>query len=291
MGFVGVAAGPMAETGEDWSIAEVSATVADYLRMYRLYLSGQPFNKAEHNRRLRETVGRSKGSIEFKHMNISAVLGDLDMQWLAGYAPRANYQRLLAEEVARQIAADPDIDRAAQLDAERPAAVPLELDFSAISEDAPKVKEEVKERSASTYLSPALKRDYLAREARNASLGRAGEELVLQYEDWRLRQLDCSHLANRIEHIANKNDAAGFDILSFETDGRERYIEVKTTSYAKETPFFLSHSELEFSKVNEASYRLYRLFEFRSSPRLFALSGCVDKNCLLDPVSYRARFS
>lgn len=280
----------MPEAGENWSIAEVAATVADYLLMYRLFLSGQPVNKAEHNRRLRETVSRSKSSIEFKHQNISAVLRDLDMPWLVGYVPRGNYQGLLAEEIVRQIAADPDIDRAAQLDAERPAALPLELDFSVISEDAPKV-EEVRERKAPAYLSQALKRDYLAREARNASLGRAGEEFVLQYEEWRLRQFNCSHLANRIEHVANKGDAAGFDILSFETDGRERYIEVKTTSYAKETPFFLSHSELEFSKANEASYRLYRLFEFRASPRLFALSGRVDKNCVLDPVSYRARFS
>lgn len=51
-----------------------------------------------------------------------------------------------------------------------------------------------------------VKRDYLEREARNRSLGLAGELLVM--------------------------DGAGYDILSFDTDGRERFIEVKTRAAA-----------------------------------------------------------
>src|SRR5262249_28265868 len=103
-------------SGEDWTQEEVAAVVADYLRMFRLDLSGQPFSKTEHRRRLQQSVKRSDGSIEFKHQNVSAVLRDLEMQWLTGYAPRGNYQNLLAQEVIRQIDAEPDIDRAALLD-------------------------------------------------------------------------------------------------------------------------------------------------------------------------------
>lgn len=278
-------------TGEDWTHEEVAAIVADYLRMFRLYLSGQPFSKTELRRRLQTTVNRSDGSIEFKHQNISAVLRDLEMQWLGGYAPRGNYQNLLAQEVIRQIAAEPDIDRAALLDVERPAVLPSNPDFSSTKVDPPEVRMSVRDSFSTERIPRKFKRDYLAREARNASLGLAGEEFVLQFEEWRLHTNQCPHLASRIEHIARTDDGAGFDILSFEVSGRERFIEVKTTSYAKETPFYVSQAELEFSKSNEANYRLYRLYEFRRSPQLFELSGRVDNHCLLDPVSYRARFS
>lgn len=278
-------------SGEDWTLEEVAAIVADYLRMFRLYLGGQPCSKTEHRRRLQQIIERSEGSIEFKHQNISAVLRDLDMQWLGGYAPRGNYQNLLAQEVIRQIDAEPDIDRAALLDVERPAVLPSNPDFHSIKVDPPEIRKSVREPSSTERIPRKLKRDYLAREARNASLGRAGEEFILQFEEWRLHQHRCQHLASQIEHVAKTDDAAGFDILSFETDGRERFIEVKTTSYAKETPFYLSQAELEFSKSNEANYRLYRLYEFRLSPQLFELSGRVDNYCLLDPISYRARFS
>lgn len=277
--------------GEDWSSAEVAIVVADYLRMFQLFLSGQRVNKTEHRRRVMRAVDRSAGSIEFKHQNISAVLRDLEMQWLPGYAPRGNYQGLLAEEVVRQIEAEPEIDKAAALDVERPAVAPSDVDFGAVRVEAPQVQDQVREPPLLGRLPRKFKRDYLAREARNSSLGRVGEEFVLEFEDWRLRQLNCRHLANRIEHTASSNDGAGYDIRSFEADGRDRFIEVKTTSYAKETPFFISRAELDFSRSNLTSYYLCRVFDFRSSPRLFELNGSVDQHCMLDPVSYRARFS
>lgn len=51
----------------------------------------------------------------------------------------------------------------------------------------------------------------------------------------------------------------------------------------------LGRNEVEFSKVHAPQFRLYRLFEFRKAPRMFALEGSVSERCLLDPVSYLAR--
>jgi hypothetical protein len=131
----------------------------------------------------------------------------------------------------------------------------------------------------------------LAREARNASLGTAGEEFVLEYERARLHKLGKKQLSERVEHVsATKGDGLGFDVLSFEGTGKERFIEVKTTAFSKETPFFVSKNEVEFSKSFSSQFQLYRLFEFRKEPKMFALSGAVAKNCILDPVSYLARF-
>src|SRR3990167_8030056 len=41
--------------GEDWSEAEVEATVRDYFEMLRAEAAGLPFNKSEHNQALRRS--------------------------------------------------------------------------------------------------------------------------------------------------------------------------------------------------------------------------------------------
>lgn len=78
---------------EAWSAAEVAATVADYLSMLEAELRGEPCNKAEHNRHLQALLNERSGpAIEFKHANISAVLIELGIPYIAGYKPRGNYR-------------------------------------------------------------------------------------------------------------------------------------------------------------------------------------------------------
>lgn len=94
-------------------------------------------------------------------------------------------------------------------------------------------------------------------------------------------------LANRIEHVSvTQGDGLGYDILSYDNSGRERFIEVKTTAFAKETPFFASKNEITFSSETGSQFHLYRFFEFRKSPRLFTLPGGIEEYCDLDPISY-----
>ncbi|BEG56000.1 hypothetical protein VEV11M_43930 (plasmid) [Escherichia coli] len=45
-----------------------------------------------------------------------------------------------------------------------------------------------------------------------------------------------------------QGDLCGLDILSFEEDAHERFIEVKTTNGGVGSSFLVSHNELEFSK-------------------------------------------
>ena len=277
----------------DWTPEEVAATVAAYLRMLTMELTGQAFVKSEHRRALHQLLpGRSEGAIEFKHGNISAVMIELGYPYIRGYLPRRNFQRqALFEEVARQIAARPQLEEAAVKAVELPAEMPLVERFDGVRVEPPAL--ELKVREPEAYRPSVLsQRDYLAREARNQSLGRAGEEFVVHYERWRLIQRGHGRLADRVEHTARDlGDGAGYDVLSFEEDGRERFIEVKTTAYAKETPFFISDGELSFASSHEMEFRLYRVFEFRRAPRLFELRGRPDSHCRLDPITYRASFS
>jgi Domain of unknown function (DUF3883) len=277
----------------DWTPEEVAVTVAAYLKMLTLELAGQTYNKSEHRRALHQLLpGRSESAIEFKHANISAALIELGYPHIRGYQQRRNFQRqALFDELIRQLGSRPQLEEAVLKAVDLPAEVPLVERFDGVQVEPPNLELKAKEPDA--FRPPVLShRDYLAREARNQSLGRAGEEFVVHYERWRLIQRGHERLADRIEHTSKvRGDGYGYDVLSFEEDGRERFIEVKTTAYGKETPFFISDGELTFANRNEMTFRLYRVFEFRKAPHLFELRGRPDRHCRLDPTTYRASFS
>nr|MDP9179550.1 DUF3883 domain-containing protein [Gemmatimonadota bacterium] len=78
-------------------------------------------------------------------------------------------------------------------------------------------------------------------------------------------------------------------IHSFEAGGRDRLIEVKTTAYGKQTPFFVSRNEVAVSGERDGQYHIYRLFEFRDNARLYTLSGALERVCHMQPVNFAAR--
>ena len=275
----------------DWSREEAEAIVADYLQMLTLELAGQNYSKTAHRRKLQEKLkDRSDASIEFKHGNISAAMIDLGFPYIRGYKPRSNYQILLATVAADQVRGNTTLDKVALAAVEQPALVPALTDFAKVKSDAPQKQNRVAEVSNPLLFKP-IKRDYLEREARNISLGLAGEEFIVQFEHWRLIQLGQPRLADKVDHVSqSKGDGLGYDVLSFDSDGKERFIEVKTTTFGRDTPFFVSRGELALSHGAKDQFYLYRLFEFRNAPRLFDLKGSLDQHCVLDPVTYRASF-
>lgn len=285
-------------TGEDWSPREVEATVLDYMAMFRFELAGQNYNKSAHRRALLERLeGRSEAAVELKHQNISAVLRDLGYFWIPGYKPRSNYQGQLARTVEAWVRANPDIDRHALAAAEAPASTPEHFEFDDFEVPGPMRREgfEVGVREAQSAYGEcsrvAMRRDYAAREAQNSSLGRAGEELVFKFEQYRLSKAGFPRLAAKVEHVTHtQGDGLGFDVLSFDEQGNERFIEVKTTTFAKETPFFASASEVGFARQNAERFALYRLFEFRKEPKCFTLPGAIESHCALDPYNFRCAF-
>lgn len=275
----------------DWSRVEVEAIVADYLQMLTLELAGQNYSKTVHRRKLQEKLqDRSDASIEFKHGNISAAMIDLGFPYLRGYKPRSNYQGLLAVVVADQVRVKATLDSAALAAVQQPALMPTLTDFKKVKSDAPQRQNRSAE-AVNPLLFKAVKRDYLEREAQNQSLGLAGEEFIVKFEHWRLIALGQQRLADKVDHVSqSKGDGLGYDVLSFDADGKERFIEVKTTSFGRATPFFISRGELALSHGAKEQFHLYRLFEFRKAPRLFDLRGALDQHCVLDPVTYRASF-
>ncbi|MGH9421889.1 MAG: DUF3883 domain-containing protein, partial [Thermoanaerobaculia bacterium] len=103
-----------------------------------------------------------------------------------------------------------------------------------------------------------------------------------------LREAGHHRLAERIEHVSQtKGDGLGYDILSFESNGRERLIEVKTTSFGAMTPFFVSRREVSTSDEQASRFSVCRIFKFRDSPKVFFLPGSLGLSCILDAVQYQ----
>ncbi len=278
---------------QSWSAAEVEATVRDYMEMLSLELHGRPFNKRERNERLRRQLDeRSQGAVEFKHQNISAVLIELGMPYIAGYKPRRNVQKRLREAVRKHVSSA-HLQRLVERDVEAKAA-PIDVnDPLGILVEPPQRRSDplvVRDKEWALPSGSELV-DYLLREERNRSLGDAGEALVLKYEQARLRKAGRDHLARNVEQVSKTvGDRAGYDIHSYEKDGRDRFVEVKTTRYGKFTPFFISAPEVRFSEENAGKYHLYRLFEYRDNPGLFVLPGDICTHVHLQATTYRARF-
>ena len=59
-----------------------------------------------------------------------------------------------------------------------------------------------------------------------------------------------------------EGNAAPYDIHSFYPDGRDKYIEVKTTVTNDLYGFFISHRERQFASEHTGSYVLFRLYNF-----------------------------
>lgn len=274
----------------DWSRDEVEAIVDDYLSMLASELAGTPYNKTAHRQALKALLqGRSDASIEFKHANISAALLDAGFRPIDGYKPRFNYQSLLVEVLSEQLDKRPDLFTLAAADADRPIVVPEVEDILAVLTERPKPRTDTHKVAEPFIPTIRLPTNYIEREARNRSLGNAGELFVLNFERARLIHADKEALAAKIEHTAKvRGDHAGYDILSFEASGAERLIEVKTTKYGMDTPFFVTRNEVATSERHASQYQLYRLFAFREAPRLYTLPGAIDKTCRLSAATFLA---
>jgi hypothetical protein len=131
--------------------------------------------------------------------------------------------------------------------------------------------------------------DPAERDARNRKLGKEGEELVFIHEQQRLRIADRDDLARKVEWTAEvRGDGAGYDILSFDLNGKERLIEVKTTNGAAKTPFFLTENERAFSEERPEAFRLLRLYSFNDRPSAFELRPPLIEHLALHAANYRA---
>ena len=129
--------------------------------------------------------------MEFKNQNISAVLDELGMPWIPGYKPKRNYQRAIFGAIDRYLTKHPEILEAV------PAAPPTTLPPNEIFVPQPVLT------SVDVPIPEPLRRlvrkfDPVERDHRNRSLGKAGEEFVVDVERRKLAGADRQDLARKV---------------------------------------------------------------------------------------------
>jgi Domain of unknown function (DUF3883) len=271
--------------GRSWNDDELDAIVGDYFSMLRAELSRQPYVKSHHSAVLMQQIGRSHRSVEFKHQNISAVLEEMGLPWIVGYKPKRNYQASIFGAIDRYLSSNEDV-----VYHQLPPKVLAVADDGSAFVDAPRLESQSNRPWQLERL--VRKFDPVERDLRNRSLGRAGEEFVLEIEKKKLEKLQRPDLSKKIRWVSvEEGDGAGYDILSFEPDGRERLIEVKTTNGAARTPFFISENECQRAAASAESWRLYRVHLFAQKPRIFQIAPPLSQVLHLRPDIWRASFS
>jgi hypothetical protein len=271
-----------------WTDEENDLIVADYFAMLVDDLAGKPLNKAASYRQLADRIDRSAKAIEYKHQNISAVLKALGETWLTGLAPAFNFQSSLEDAVLRWMNSHP----------EWVLRVPGNQPSTGLHDAAqiwigppPTLSNQPPPQELDLMLRIARKSDVAGRDERNRVLGRAGEERVLAYERLALRSAGRDDLARKVRWVSEEDgDGAGYDIASFERDGRSRLIEVKTTNGWDRTPFHITRNELAVAEERRAEWCLFRLWNFSREPKAFELRPPLDAHVSLTATSYRASF-
>jgi hypothetical protein len=98
-------------------------------------------------------------------------------------------------------------------------------------------------------------------------------------------------LAERIRWVSEEDgDGAGYDVASFDPDGRARLIEVKTTNGWERTPFHMSRNELAVAESRRREWRLVRLWNFARGPKAFEICPPLSAHVALTPTSFEASF-
>jgi len=276
-------------SSEPWTDEENDLIVADYFAMLADDIFGRPYNKAEHRRALLPLLnGRSEGSIEFKHQNISAVLKGLGEDWIPGYKPAFNFQMSLVDAVARWLIINPAWlgrlpDSRPTTGLQEPAPIWIGPPPTLSNQPPPQELEQM--------LHIARKFDVAGRDERNRALGRAGEERVLAYEWASLRSAGRDDLARKVRWVSEEDgDGAGYDIASFAPDGQARLIEVKTTNGWERTPFHITRNELAVADERRSEWCLFRLWNFSREPKAFELYPPLDAHVTLTATTFVAGF-
>lgn len=286
--------------GKGWNWLETEATVQDYFAMLIKEIKGEKYNKAEHGRNLLPKLNnRTKGAVEFKHQNISAVLIEMGQPYISGYKPAFNIQGQLKNVVLAHLAANQQQLDTLLLIAE---ASPVINDKQAhtiqwqhvLDSDVPERINQIKE-APRQYL--ARKTNYTQREQNNRTLGEQGEAFVIQFERQRFIQAGRPDLAAEVQWSSKeKGDGLGYDVRSLKWENgqpidQEHHIEVKTTNSGKYQPFYISANELAYAKQHTNCYSLYRVYDFNKQSRIFQIGGDISKHVHLTAQNYRASFN
>ena len=139
-----------------------------------------------------------------------------------------------------------------------------------IPEYEPTIKE-AKEKVYSPKKSKNNKKNIIPTKP-SKRVGRAGEEHVYKYEYKKLMDHGREDLAEKIvKQYEDLSFFPGYDIKSFNEDGEEIFIEVKSTVSKGKDYFEISDNELLAAKSLGGSYFIYQVTDALANPKISAI--------------------
>lgn len=129
--------------------------------------------------------------------------------------------------------------------------------------------------------------DFQGKAKEQKDLGDKGEALVKQREIEFLNQRGLQDKAALVEIV---QDGKGYDVFSFDENGNEKFIEVKTTTGNEYAVFFLSENEIDFMRLHPNQYCIYRVYHYdkeNNFAEFFELTGDIESQLLMKPTEYR----
>ena len=117
--------------------------------------------------------------------------------------------------------------------------------------------------------------NYSEQQAISQKIGDRGEELVLRNEIEKIKQWGLpDEILSKVRRVSLESDDYGFDILSFDKDGNERYLEVKTTkTNGKNFSFILTKNEFEQAKKYGNKYSFVIVFDILNNPHIWYMGN------------------
>lgn len=134
--------------------------------------------------------------------------------------------------------------------------------------------------------------DYIKQNEINKELGDAGEEFVCEYERECIKKYNLPD-SKQVKWISKDvGDGFGYDILSYDSQGNQIYIEVKTTEGNEKSSFYITANELLKSEQEKERYFLYRVYNFDKKTKRGEISirrGNLRDLCVM-PQVYKVMF-
>ncbi|BDW93965.1 hypothetical protein MACH07_27970 [Flagellimonas marinaquae] len=137
--------------------------------------------------------------------------------------------------------------------------------------------------------------DYSNRSRKFKRIGDRGEQIVLRAEKQFLNKNGRKDLAELVDQISERDDSVGYDIKSYELDGTEKLIEVKSTlRKIGNSNIFLSANELQVAE-NKENYYFYIIYEVGSKrPKIWKVRSSDflnDSNIVKEPILYKLKMN
>lgn len=149
--------------------------------------------------------------------------------------------------------------------------------------------------SNSNSRKKSKKIDYSSQSKKFKRIGDRGEQIVVMAERQILTKNKRHDLAQKVDQISIRDDYVGYDIQSYDIDGKVKYIEVKST--IKPVGFsniFISANELEVAECTK-NYYFYIVYNVADkTPKIWKIESSKllsDENIKLKPDSYSVHFN